>query len=170
MGSGGTPRLSFVERVASTRAGAWYFINVTAKIDPWLLKRSNGRLSTIVGQPVLLLGHTGARSGASRETPLVYATDGDDIVLIASNGGSTRHPAWYHNLMANPVCDVMAAGRSGQYVATQVDGEERTRLWSRALTVYGGYAVYQQRTEGRRIPVLRLSRNQIDETRKESHE
>ncbi|MEM7337837.1 MAG: nitroreductase/quinone reductase family protein [Actinomycetota bacterium] len=167
MGSGGVPRLSFVERLASTRAGAWYFINVTAKIDPWLLKRTGGRVSSIVGQPVLLLQHTGARSGAARETPLVYATDGDDIVLIASNGGSVRHPAWYHNLVAKPECGVIAAGRSGPYVATEVDGDERSRLWSRALAVYGGYAVYQQRTGGRRIPLLRLTRRtQIDETPK----
>ncbi len=144
------------ERLASSKAGAWYFVNVTSRIDPWILKRTNGRLSSIPGQPVLLLRHTGAKSGQARETPLVYATDGARIVLIASKGGAPSHPAWYHNLKAHPDVEVVAKDRSGRYVAHEAEGEERERLWKAATAVYGGYDVYQARTGGRRIPVMVL--------------
>ena len=145
-----------VERVAASRAGGWYFIHVTSRVDPWLLRRSGGRVSMIPGRPVLLLEHTGAKSGQRRETPLVYAHDGDAILLIASMGGSPRNPAWYHNLKANPECAVIAKGRSGRYRARVLEGAERERAWTIATNVYAGYDTYQQRTEGRVIPVLRL--------------
>lgn len=151
------PKLSLVEKIASSKAGAWYFINVTAKLDPWLLRKTDGRLSTVIGQPVLLLQHTGAKSGAPRETPLVYATDGDDIILVASYGGATTNPAWYHNLKANPECGVIAKDRTGRYRAEELQGDDYDRMWQVALDVYGGYAVYQERTEGRRIPLFRLT-------------
>ncbi len=151
-----TRHLSLVEKIASSPAGAWYFINVTTKLDPWLLKRTDGKLSSLPGSPVLLLTHTGAKTGKRRETPLVYATDGADIILIASYGGSPNNPAWYHNLMANPQCDVIANNRSGRYQAEELTGEDRDAMWEKALDVYGGYGVYQERTEGRVIPLLRL--------------
>ncbi len=71
-------KLPFAERIASSKAGAWYFINVSSKLDPWVLKKTDGRVSTVPGAQVLLLQHVGAKSGAERETPLVYALDGDD--------------------------------------------------------------------------------------------
>jgi deazaflavin-dependent oxidoreductase (nitroreductase family) len=152
------PKLSVAERLASSPAGAWYFINVTAKLDPWLLERSDGRLSTLPGQPVLLLHHTGAKTGKARRTPLVYATDGDDIILIASKGGAPTNPSWYHNLVANPDCRVVAHNRSGPYRATELVGPERDAAWEKAVAVYGGYAVYQRRAGERQIPLLRLTR------------
>ncbi len=145
-----------VTRAAASRAGAWYFVNVTSRIDPWLLKRTGGRLSSIVGQPVLLVQHTGAKTGAARETPLVYTTDGPNIVLIASNGGAPRHPAWYHNLVAHPEVAVIAAGRSGRYLAREAQGDERERLWRLANDVYAGYDTYQARAGRRTIPVMVL--------------
>lgn len=152
--------LSFTEKLASSKAGAWYFINVTARLDPWLLKRTDGRFSSLPGQPILLLKHTGAKTGAARETPLVYATDGEDIILIASFGGSPNHPAWYHNLRANPSCEVIAHNRSGRYRADELKGADRAAMWEKALDVYGGYEVYQERAEERVIPVLRLRKVQ----------
>jgi len=148
--------LPLVERIASSTAGAWFFVNVTSKIDPWLLKRTDGRFSSILGSPVLLLQHVGAKSGADRETPLVYATDGDDIILIASAGGAPSHPAWYHNLVANPACHVIAKDRTGEYVAEELTGDDYDAMWTKALDVYGGYAIYQDRAGDRRIPLLRL--------------
>jgi deazaflavin-dependent oxidoreductase (nitroreductase family) len=145
-------------RVAASRAGAWFIINVLAKIDPLILKATRGRFSSLVGQPVLLLKHHGAKSGRLRETPLVYALDGDDIVLVGSKGGSTSHPAWYHNLMANHRCEVIAKGRSGTYEVIEATGADRDRLWEIALEVYAGYDTYQSRTDGRIIPVLVLRR------------
>lgn len=151
-----TPLYRGVIKVASSPAGAWFFINVTSKIDPWLLRKTDGRVSALPGQPVLLLVHTGAKSGRRRETPLVYALDGPNVVLIASKGGDPKHPAWYHNLVANPDCELVARGRSGRYHAREAAGEERARLWALALDVYPGYATYQKRTGGRTIPVLVL--------------
>ena len=152
--------LPLVERIASSKAGAWFFVNVTSKVDPWLLKRTDGRFSSILGSPVLLLQHTGAKSGADRETPLVYSTDGNDIILIASAGGAPNHPAWYHNLIANPACHVIAKDRSGDYVAEELTGDDYDAMWAQALDVYGGYAVYQDRAGDRRIPLFRLRRSE----------
>jgi hypothetical protein len=95
---------------AASKPGGWFFVNVGNRIDPLLLKATRGRLSVAVGQPVLLLTHTGAKSDRERETPLLYETDGERIVLVASNAGSTRHPAWYHNVSANPGVEVVAPG------------------------------------------------------------
>ncbi len=145
-------------RIAASKAGAWFIINVLAHIDPLILKITRGRWSSLIGQPVLLLKHRGAKSGQSRETALVYALDGDDIILVASKGGATSHPAWFHNLMANHRCDVIAKGRSGTYEANEATGADRDRLWSIALQVYAGYDTYQSRTEGRIIPLLVLRR------------
>jgi deazaflavin-dependent oxidoreductase (nitroreductase family) len=145
-----------LERLAASKPGGWYFVKVGNRIDPGLLKLSRGWLSSGVGQPVLLLRHTGAKSGAERETPLLYMTDGERIVLIASNAGSARHPAWYHNLRANPNCRVWARRRSGDYLAHEAEGEERARLWKIALNRYAGYDVYQDRAGARRIAVMVL--------------
>ena len=151
-------KLPFAERIASSKAGAWYFINVSSKLDPWVLKKTDGRLSTLPGAQVLLLQHVGAKSGAERETPLVYAVDGDDIILIASKGGAPANPAWYHNLVANPECGVVASGRTGRYRAAELDGDDYDRAWAAAVEVYGGYDVYQDRAGERRIPLFRLTR------------
>ncbi len=150
--------LGVVTRIVASRPGAWFVINISAKIDPPLLKASKGRLSSLPGQSVLLLQHTGAKSAQRRETPLVYALDGDDIILIGSKGGSTSHPAWYHNLVKTPACQVIAHRRSGNYVATTATGTERDRLWNIATKVYAGYDTYQSRTAGREIPVMLLRR------------
>lgn len=145
------------EKVAASRPGSWYILNVSARIDPVLLKATDGRLSTMPGVPILLLRHTGARTGETRETPLVYLEDGKDLVLIASKGGAPSHPQWYRNLLANPECEVIAKGRSGRYHAREATGARRDRLWDRAVELYGGYAVYQQRAGGRRVPVMVLT-------------
>ena len=122
-----------------------------------MLKRSDGRVSSLPGQPILLLQHTGAKTGKPRETPLVYARDGDDIILVASYGGSTSHPAWYHNLVAHPECHLVVKGASGPYRARELDGEEYDRVWELALDVYAGYGVYQERAGDRKIPLFRLT-------------
>jgi deazaflavin-dependent oxidoreductase (nitroreductase family) len=151
-----------LERIAATRPGGWFFVNIGNRVDPFLLRVTGGRLSTGVGQPVLLLIHRGARSGEERSTPLVFGTDGDDMVLIASKAGSTRHPAWYHNLRAHPRIQVMARGRSGEYVAREAEGAERERLWAKMCDLYAGYETYQDRAGSRRIPVMVLSPAGVD--------
>lgn len=143
-------------RVATSRFGRWWFLDLGQRVDPFLLRTTNGRFSLQVGAPVLLLRTRGAKSGQLRENPLAYATDGERIVLIASRGGLPKHPAWYHNLRANPEVDVIARGRSGRYVARDADGDERERLWKLALEFYPGYDEYQRQAGGRRIPVVVL--------------
>jgi deazaflavin-dependent oxidoreductase (nitroreductase family) len=141
---------------AASPPGGWLFVNVFNRIDPLLLRVSGGRLSVAVGQPVLLMTSTGARSGQRRQTPLLYAIDGNRIVLVASKAGSPRHPAWYHNVMSDPDVEVLAPGRSGRYRAREAQGEERDRLWRQVKELYSGYDVYQGRAGERRIPVVVL--------------
>jgi len=105
--------------------------------------------------PMLLLEHVGAKSGKRRTSPLVYARDGDDVILVASKGGFPKHPAWFHNLMANPDTVVQIGSRRMDVHARRADPGERERLWPKVLEVYGGYEGYQQRTE-REIPLVIL--------------
>jgi deazaflavin-dependent oxidoreductase (nitroreductase family) len=105
--------------------------------------------------PMLLLEHTGARTGQSRTTPLVYVADGPDIVIVASKGGHPRDPAWLHNLRANPDATIQV-GRERRAVHARVaTPDERRRLWPKALATYPGYRGYQERTE-REIPLVIL--------------
>ena len=105
--------------------------------------------------PMLLLDHVGTKSGTKRTTPLVYIPDGDNMVIVASKGGYPKHPAWYHNLRANPRTTVQA-GTKKIPVTARVAGEaERDRLWPKVVDAYSGYAGYQKRTE-RKIPLVIL--------------
>ena len=145
------------EALAASRGGAWYFINVAMRLDRVLLPVSGGRLSMGFGQQVGLLETIGAKSGERRSTPLLYLRDGNHVVLIASKGGSTKHPAWYFNVKANPQVRFLGPGGiSGDYVAREAEGDERARLWAEAVDYYDGFATYQGRTDGRRIPVVVL--------------
>ena len=81
---------------------------------------------------MLLLTTTGRNSGAKRTTPLIYFTDGDRLILIASNYGGTRHPAWYYNVKANPVVTLLGGGFEGRFACEEVSGAERQRLWALA--------------------------------------
>ena len=147
---------TLVERLAASKAGGFYFVHVVSRVDPWLLRRSKGRFSSVIGTPVLLVEHVGAKSGRARETALAYGTDGATILLVASKAGAPTNPAWYHNLKANPECGIIARGRSGRYVARELQGDERERAWAIVTDVYRGYDDYQARSGGRVIPVLAL--------------
>jgi deazaflavin-dependent oxidoreductase (nitroreductase family) len=104
---------------------------------------------------MLLLDHVGARSAVKRTTPLVYVEDHPNVVVVASKGGHPRHPAWYHNLLANPDTAVQI-GRARRPVHARVATvQERERLWPKAIATYAGYEGYQQRTE-REIPLVIL--------------
>jgi deazaflavin-dependent oxidoreductase (nitroreductase family) len=107
--------------------------------------------------PMLLLDHVGARSGVKRTTPLLYIEDGDDVVIVASKGGYPSHPAWYHNLRANPETTVQIGSEYRPVRGRVASAEERPRLWEKAVAVYPGYRGYQQRTQ-REIPLVILSR------------
>lgn len=105
--------------------------------------------------PVLLLDHVGVKSGIRRTTPLVYVENHPDVVLVASKGGHPLHPAWYHNLRANPETTVQIGPEHRAVHARVATPEERARLWPKALATYAGYRGYQQRTQ-REIPLVIL--------------
>jgi deazaflavin-dependent oxidoreductase (nitroreductase family) len=145
------------EAFARSKAGGWFAINIANPIDRRLLRRTRGRFGLFLGQPVGLLETVGARSGKPRTAPLLYREEDGRIVLIASKAGAERHPAWYHNLVAHPeVAFTGRDGRHGRYRAREAKGAERDALWARANDLYAGYDVYQERTGGRRIPVIVL--------------
>ncbi len=124
-----------------------------------LYRASGGRLGhRIPGVPgkMLLLDHVGAKSGTRRTSPLLYFRDGEDVVIVASKGGFPKHPAWYHNLMANPDTEVQIASRKLPVHARVATAEERERLWPKAIESYHGYSDYQLRSKGREIPLVIL--------------
>ncbi len=146
-----------MQKFVASRPGTWFFLNVAPPIDRALLRWSKGRISMAPNQPILLLETIGAKTGQPRTTPLMYISDGDRFVLIGSRGGNPRHPAWIHNLRKQPQASLLAGGRRHQVTAHEAEGEERARLWSKAVEVYSGYDVYQERAGSRRIPVVVLT-------------
>lgn len=105
---------------------------------------------------MLLLSTTGRRSGKPHTVPLLYLRHGAALVVIASWGGRDHHPQWYLNLSADPQCSVRVAGKVHSVTARMTNGEERARLWARAVAAYDGYAHYQAKT-ARQIPVVVLA-------------
>ena len=105
--------------------------------------------------PMLLLDHVGAKTGKRRVTPLVYVADGRDLVIVASKGGHPRHPAWLHNLQANPETTVQVGSGRRRVRGRIANAAERKRLWPKAIETYGGYRDYQLRT-AREIPLVIL--------------
>jgi deazaflavin-dependent oxidoreductase (nitroreductase family) len=109
----------------------------------------------VSGAPVLLLTTTGRKSGRSRTTPLSFLQDGENKVIVGSNGGNDQHPAWYHNLRVNPDAEVRV-GREKTRVRAEVAGDdERARLWPLVVQMYHGYDEYQKETK-RQIPLVIL--------------
>ena len=150
------PALRAADWLAQQRPVTWFLVNYGPKVDPPLMKLSRGRVRLAGTGPTVLVTHTGAKSGKQRTTPLAYFTDGDDVILVASKGGAPSHPAWYHNLIANPDVEASTDGKPEPYRAREAEGSERERLWDLATTMYSGYADYQRRAPDRRIPVIVL--------------
>ncbi|BBW99544.1 nitroreductase [Mycolicibacterium moriokaense] len=133
------------------------------KAHVWVYRRSGGKIGANwrIGAglkkpvPTLLLEHTGRKSGKTFVSPLVYITDGDDVIIVASQGGRDTHPQWYHNLVANP--DVyIEIGTDRRAVRAEVASpEERARLWPKLVDAYADFDTYQSWAD-REIPVLVL--------------
>ncbi|HUF52807.1 MAG TPA: nitroreductase family deazaflavin-dependent oxidoreductase [Dehalococcoidia bacterium] len=118
---------------------------------------SGGRLgSSMRGVPILLLTTTGRKSGQERTTPLQGIEDGDNIVVIASNGGHTTDPQWWLNLKANPQARVLIKNQERIVIASEAHNGERERIWQKALSQFPGYADYEK-TAQRPIPVVVLT-------------
>jgi deazaflavin-dependent oxidoreductase (nitroreductase family) len=131
-------------------------MNVFTAIMAFLYRRTGGRIGgKMGGGDVLLLRHVGRKTGKARTAPLMYARDGEAIVVLASRGGSDAMPAWYLNLKASPRTSVEIAREKLEVVARDATAEEHDRLWALALKNYPHFDAYQERTE-RRIPVVVL--------------
>ena len=109
------------------------------------------------GATVLLLTAKGRASGEERTTPLIFRTDGERWVLVASKGGAPDHPDWYKNLTREPQATIQVKDERIPVRARTAEGEERTRLWSLMTEMWPAYDEYQRRT-GREIPVVVLER------------
>jgi deazaflavin-dependent oxidoreductase (nitroreductase family) len=109
------------------------------------------------GMPLLLLHHRGAKTGTERVNPLAYARDGERYVVFASKGGAPVNPDWYRNLMADPDVEIEVGTERVPVHAEEASGEERDRLFAEQKARSPQFAEYEQKTEGRVIPVVLLT-------------
>lgn len=108
------------------------------------------------GVPTLLLTATGRRTGRKLTSPLIFARDGDDYLIVASMGGAPRHPNWFLNLQAKPEAEIQVKAETLPVIARAASATEKPRLWKIVTEVWPNYDVYQSRTD-RDIPVVVLS-------------
>ena len=150
---------SFVVWLSTNPAATWYVRNVASKVDPWLFRRTNGRLTTFgpPAMPMLTLTTIGRRSGEPRSVHLACLEDGDDRLVVASAMGQERHPAWRYNLEANPEVEVQVPGERFTARAEPLDDAEKEAVWDRMRAAIPQLDVYQARTD-RNIRVFRLRR------------
>jgi deazaflavin-dependent oxidoreductase (nitroreductase family) len=123
-----------------------------------IYRMTNGRIgANLAGRPMLLLTTTGRKSGEPRTTPLSYLRDGDDCIIVASNNGSDRHPAWWLNLEAQPKAQIKVGREAWTVDMLVADGAEYARLWPLLLDYNPQYAGYKAKTR-RKLPVVILRR------------
>jgi F420H(2)-dependent quinone reductase len=139
-----------------SRSPLWWFWERFTDLHTAAYKASRGRIGgRAYGVPVALVESVGRKSGKRRTHPLLCLPDGDNLVLIASKGGTDRHPAWYLNLKANPETTAWWRGEKRRVRARDATDQERERLWKMMVEAYPPYESYQRRTE-RKIPVVVL--------------
>ncbi len=105
------------------------------------------------GVQTLLLTTTGKKSGKKTTTPLIYGTDGDRYLIVASKGGAAKHPMWYTNLDANPDVEILVKDKTIAGKARTAGPEEKPALWKKMAALFPNYDEYQQKTD-REIPVV----------------
>lgn len=139
--------------LGATRFGSWLSRRLVP-LDRFLYQRSAGRVSLAhVGTrrrgalQTLLLTTTGRRSGQPRSTPVLYLRDGERLVVVASNYGQARHPAWSGNLLADARASVLVRGHRQAVHARLADEHEKQALWPRLVELYPGWEVYRHRTD-----------------------
>jgi len=124
----------------------------------WMYRRTGGAIGgRMFGGPVLLLTTTGRKSGRAWTVPLLFQPDADRWVIMASNAGNPRHPAWWLNLRARPEASVQIGRDTYSVMAVEATGAERERLWRLMADMYKGYDAYARKTT-RTIPVIVLKR------------
>lgn len=131
-----------------------WLLKTFTRINVFVYKLSGGRLmNKLSGMPIVLVTMTGARSGRTITIPLMYVPHDKGFILVASQGGAPKHPAWYHNLVKNPEIEITFQGRTRKLTARLVDEQEKATLWPTCVEYYPPYEQYQKRTE-RQIPVF----------------
>jgi deazaflavin-dependent oxidoreductase (nitroreductase family) len=150
-----------LRRLAASGPGSWLFARVAHHVDRPVYRLTGGRHtfgSLIAGLPVVMLTTTGARSGVPRTVPVLGLPTPDGLAVIASNWGRRAHPAWYHNLRANPDGYVSVSGERRPFRAREAMGETRARIWQQGLRIYPGWSQYERRAGNREIAVFVLER------------
>lgn len=152
---------SLVETVSRHTARHGLYLGPrSTRIHVAVYRRTGGRIGARVpGRrrvPILLLDHTGARSGRRRTSPLMYHEEGADLVVVASKAGQPTHPAWFHNLRANPDTTVQIGSAVREVRARIATAVERERLWPRLVAMFGAYEDFQSYARGRTLPVVVL--------------
>jgi deazaflavin-dependent oxidoreductase (nitroreductase family) len=131
-------------------------LRTMGKLNVPVYRLTRGRVMGKIGRsPVLLLTSTGRRSGQPRTAPVLFLADGERVIVIGSNAGNTREPAWSHNLKANPDAEVEIRGEHRLVRARVCEGDERAELWRRMNEQYAGFDDYHERTS-RDIAVFAL--------------
>jgi deazaflavin-dependent oxidoreductase (nitroreductase family) len=128
-------------------------------LDRGMAKLTRGRVVALGLIPSLTLTTTGKKSGEPRTQPLAYVPDGDDIILIGSNWGGAKHPAWSYNLLAKPHASVRVKGKTYAVTARLLSGAERENKWQMALQIWPAYATYKERAAHREIRVFQLTKD-----------
>jgi F420H(2)-dependent quinone reductase len=133
-------------------------MRVGSALNVLVYRLSQGKLLSRFpsGAPVCLLTTKGRKSGRWRTVPLLYLADGNDFIVVASQGGSPQHPGWYLNLKADPSGELTIGRQRFPILTRRVSEEEKAQLWPRLVKIYPPYEAYQRRTK-RVIPVVRLS-------------
>lgn len=136
----------FISRVSSGLGATG--LRWTGRLNVPLYRASGGRIGGRIGRaPVLLLTTTGRRSGRKRTAPVVYLADGENMIVIGSNAGNDRVPAWALNLKADPSAEVEVGRRRIPVRARVAEGEERAELWRMSNEQYAGFDDYEARTD-----------------------
>ncbi|MDG6958685.1 MAG: nitroreductase family deazaflavin-dependent oxidoreductase [Nitrososphaerota archaeon] len=117
-------------------------------------RKNHGKVGgNFEGAPILLIHHTGAKSGKQRVSPVMYLKDGSRYLVFASKGGADTNPDWYHNLMANPDTEIEVGDETISVSASEVTGKERDRLYAKQASLFPQFAEYARKTK-RKIPVV----------------
>ncbi|WP_024804412.1 nitroreductase family deazaflavin-dependent oxidoreductase [Nocardia sp. BMG51109] len=137
---------------------SWSLLRYVSDAHTAVYRATGGRIGRRMPgvPPVLLLEHVGAKSGRKRTMPLVYMPDAGDFVIVGAKGGHPKNPAWLYNLRANPDTEIQVGPRRLRVHAREAVGEERQRLWERALEYNRHWRYYSRRTN-RTIPVVILA-------------
>ena len=135
-----------------------FFIKNIGSWQVHVYEWTNGRLwNTFLGSQVAIFSIKGRKTGKVRKIPLLYLQDGENVVVVASQGGMSTYPIWYKNMVANPEVECQIGGDKQLYSVRRAMTDEEVRLWPQLDAMYSGYAEYRARIDGRReVPVMIL--------------